>query len=142
MDSRELRTHWQEEYLEVGLMKNAKVILKYIPEIYLMLLVIYYWIDTGLFNPFAITFFLALSLLLYFRSKVMGITISVFFILVNMYMFLALLSEFHEFPTFNDAAKTLLFVGTAYIGANLIMGIVMLIKYLKSNRPLEVQTPV
>lgn len=123
-------------------MKNIKSILKWIPEIYLMASIIYYWIDTGLFNPFAITFFLALSLLLYFKSKVMGITISVLFILVNMYMFLALLSEFNEFPTFDEAAKTLLFVGTAYIGVNMIMGIVMLIKYVKSSKSPQIQMSV
>lgn len=123
-------------------MKNVKALLKWIPEIYLMASIIYYWIDTGLFNPFAIAFFLSLSLLLYFKSKVMGIVVSSLFILINMYMVLALLSEFNEFPTFDHSAKNLLFFGLIYIGLNLTMGIIMFIKYVKSDKQSALQMTV
>ncbi len=119
-------------------MKNAKAILKWIPEIYIVCSVIYYWTGTGsLFNPIAITFLLALILQLVVRNRVTGIIISAFFVIINLYATLALLSDllkvYQEIGTLNGA-KALLFFGSLYIGLNITMGIMMFIKYTKPNK--------
>lgn len=116
-------------------MKNVKNILKWMPEIYLICSVIYYWIGTALlFNPIAIAFIFVLILQLMVRNKIIGILISGLFVIINLYLVLALLSELKEFPEFNSSAKMLLFFGSIYMGLNITMGIMMFIKYIKPNK--------
>lgn len=116
-------------------MKNVKNILKWMPEIYLICSVIYYWIGTALlFNHIAIAFIFVLILQLMVRNKIIGILISGLFVIINLYLVLALLSELKEFPEFNSSAKMLLFFGSIYMGLNITMGIMMFIKYIKPNK--------
>ena len=125
-------------------MKNAKVVLRYIPEIYLICSVIYYWIGTWLLlNPVAIAFLLALILQLIIRNRVTGILISGLFVIINIYLVFALTSEllsmYNEIKTFNNSQKRLLFFGSTYMGLNIIVGVVMFIKYISFNNPSQVQ---
>lgn len=125
-------------------MANEKIkrVLIWMPEIYFLLSIIYYWVLTGtIINPFAITFLALLILQIVIRNKVSGIIIASICILLNIYMAFALLSEFYEFPTINTDAKKLLIVGSIYLGLNLVMAILMLIKYVfKKSLALTVTT--
>ena len=67
----------------------------------------------------------------------MGIVIAAIFILLNLFMVLALLSELNEFTSFNERAKELLLFGCLYLGLNLTVGVVMLVKYVKSIHRLD-----
>ncbi len=142
MDSGKLRAHWKRKYVEVGVsiflnmqMKNIKSWLSWMPEIYVMISVIFYWIDINvLLNPIAIILFIALLFQLLIKHKATGIIISILFVMINLYLVFALLSEYHEFKTFDNAANNLLFFGTLYIGLNILMGIMMLIKYIKIEK--------
>ncbi len=126
-------------------MKNKKAISKWIPEIYLICSVIYYWIDTGLFNPVAIAFIFALILQLIVRNKITGMLISGFFVIINLYATLVLLSDllkvYKEIGTLVEA-KALLFFGSLYMGLNITMGIIMFIKYTKSKNQSLTQVTV
>ena len=153
MDCRELRKHRQEKYFEDGLvflnkhMNKIKRLLKWIPEIYLMFSVLYYWSGTGfLFNPIAFIFLFSLIFQCIMKYKVTGILISIFFVIINLYLVLALSSEllsmYNEIQTFDNAQKTLLFFGSIYMGLNITMGIMMFIKYIKLNNQSAVQIAV
>jgi hypothetical protein len=115
-------------------MKNFKHILTWTPEVYFILSIIYYWVLTGtIINQVAISFLALLILQITIRNKISGIIIATIFILLNIYMYFTLLSEFYEFPIIDTDAKRLLIVGSIYLGLNLVMAVLMLIKYIKIN---------
>lgn len=114
--------------------KSLKSILNVLPELYLILAVIYYWILTSsLINPIAIILLLVLVYQLYSKKQILGIIIASIFVFLNCYMVLALLSELSEFSEFNNQAQQLAIVGFLYIGFNIIVGSIMLIKYINKT---------
>ena len=114
--------------------KSLKPILRLLPELYLILAVIYYWTLTSLIlNPIAIVLLVVLVFQIFTEKKILGIIIANIFILLNCYMVLALLSELSEFSEFNDKAKELAIVGFLYLGFNIIVGSIMLIKYISKR---------
>lgn len=50
------------------------------------------------------------------------------FIAINLFMFLALFSEFSEFSQLNREAVVLLVVGTLYLGLNIVSSIYIILK--------------
>lgn len=117
-------------------MKTLKSYLKYIPEYYFILSAIYYWIMTStLINPFALLLLAALAALLIFKNKGLGVLLSILFILINLYMFLALLSEYRKFHEPTQAAHDLILYGSIYLGLNLLMSTVLLMKYALMDSP-------
>jgi len=113
---------------------KAKQLIALAPEIYLVLATFYYWVLTAnFFNPFAIVLLIILLYQLIFRKFATGIIIASIFILLNLYMIFALLSELSEFTEPNENYNNLLIVGSLFIGLNLLVGISMLWKYLKTK---------
>ncbi len=116
-------------------MNTFKRILNAYPEYYLIIIILL----TGFKPPFSINTFAVIIatgiiLQIIFRSWTTGIFIAAIFILVNLYMLMALISEFRDMPAFNFLAKQLLFVGLALIFFNLFTSGVMIRKYiLKSD---------
>ena len=110
---------------------RARKIIPYIPELYLLISILYYWSLTAtLLNPFAIGFLLLIVFHIIKHNKITGILISSIFIFLNFFLILALISELSEFPEFNSDAKNLAFLGFSYLILNIIMGTLMLIKHL------------
>lgn len=62
------------------------------------------------------------------RSRILSGIIGSVFAICSIYMLIAMISEFHEFPVVNMQAVTLISVGTALIGTSMIAAIVMLIR--------------
>ncbi|RXF68688.1 hypothetical protein [Arcticibacter tournemirensis] len=112
-------------------MEKIKQIQKWVPELYLIASVIFYWASTFLLNPVAIILLLILALLIFIKSEILGVVISFLFLMLNLYMVLALISELNEFPAFNKDAKIMLLVGGGYLGLNITLSIAMLIKWGK-----------
>ena len=111
-------------------MKKLKQILLTLPEYYLIVVVLFSWIGPTLnVNPIAIALIIMLTLQIIFKNKITGMIIASLFLLINIYMFFALVSEFREFPTFNADAKQLLFVGLLLFILNLLMAGLMIVKY-------------
>ncbi|WP_299116666.1 hypothetical protein [uncultured Winogradskyella sp.] len=103
-----------------------------IPEIFLIVSVIYYWILTAnLFNPIAMGLLAILMYQVINRKPLSGLLISGVFIGLNLFMVLALISELSEFETVNQNYKNLIVFGYLYLGCNLLIGSIMFIKYLK-----------
>lgn len=113
-----------------------KPYLKLIPEAYFILSVLYYWVMTGtLLNPFAIALLLGIAILLIFRNKALGLLLSILSILVNLFLFAALMSEYREFHEPTPASRDLILYGSVYLGLNLLMSLIMLVKYALMESP-------
>jgi hypothetical protein len=107
-----------------------KILKSYLSEIYWLLAILYYWSLTALVaNWFAIVLLMILGVLLVTKNKILGMTISIFLILINLYLLLALASELSEFIVFNADAKKLLGFVVLFIGLNLLFSILLLLKY-------------
>ncbi|WP_299526883.1 hypothetical protein [Winogradskyella sp.] len=110
---------------------KTKVIKPLLPELFILGSIVYYWIASSLLNPIAISLLLIMGFQILKQKAISGIIISVIFILLNLYMVLALISELSEFKNIDSDFNTMLLVGGLYLGTNLCLGLVMLIKYLK-----------
>ncbi|MGB1308476.1 MAG: hypothetical protein ACPG6B_06175 [Oceanihabitans sp.] len=107
-----------------------KKIKSHLPEIYFILAILYYWSLTGLIiNWFAIGLLVLVGILIISKNSPLGIVLGSLLILINIYMFFALASEFSEFKTFNTKARDLLVFGVLFLGSNLIFSILLLYKY-------------
>ena len=113
-------------------MKKAKQIILKLPEYLLIIAVLFYWISVGLIvNPIALGLIALLIFQIIFKNKIIGLIIPSLLILTCLYMLLALMSEFNEFPTFNEEAKTLLFVGLSFFISTMAISVFMIYKYSK-----------
>jgi hypothetical protein len=109
-----------------------KILKSYLSEIYLFVAIIYFWSLAALIvNWFAIALLIILGVLIVTKSKILGMTIGIFLILINLYLLLALVSELSEFEVFNADAKKLLGFGLLFLGLNLFFSMRMLLKYAK-----------
>ena len=107
-----------------------------LPEIYLLASVIFYYISTAsILNIVAIILFVIVAQQLYFKNALAGIVIGTIFLLINLYLILALVSELSEFTSFNSNGLKLAFVGFVWIGLNITMSIMMLKKYSSLKKP-------
>lgn len=112
-------------------MKKFKQLLIQFPEYYLIVLVILATYKPPFFiNPIVIVFVAILVLQIVYKNKISGLIIAGLFIAVNLFMLLALISEFSEFPIVNVEALQLLFVGLSLIILNLGSSAIMIFKYL------------
>ena len=111
-------------------MNKFKKLLNAYPEYYLIILILLTgYAPTFSINTFAAIIAMVIILQIIFRSSFTGILIAFIFILINLYMFTALISEYREMPAFNFSAQQLLFVGLALIFFNLFTTGVMIRKY-------------
>lgn len=112
-------------------MKSFKAFFLSLPEYLLIAAVLFYWMSAGVvINFIAIGLIIAVVLQIIFKNKVIGILVPVVFIMISLYMILALLSEVGEFPSFNAEAKTMLFVGLSYFITTIFFSLVMIYKYV------------
>ncbi len=104
----------------------------FIPELFLIASVIYYWtLTSNLLNPFAIGLLAILIYQIVSKKATLGLLISTVFIVLNLFMVLALISELSEFEVINQNWKNLIIFGSLYLGLNLILAGLMFSKYLK-----------
>lgn len=86
-----------------------------LPEIFIILLSIYWFLDnylgSGHINYFAIVAFIIVTLQLFLKNKVIGIILGSIFFLFGLYMILAVLSEFKKFTAVDSSAIELILVG-------------------------------
>ena len=115
-------------------MRNFKRILLKFPEYYLIVLTFLAGYKPPFFiNPIAIGLIVILILQIIYKNKIAGIVIAGFFIVINVYMLLALISEFSEFPTLNADALQLLLGGLLLIVLNLFVSAVMIFNYRQKD---------
>ena len=116
-------------------MKKVKQILIKFPEYYLVVLIILAGYSPPFnFNPIFIGLACIPILQIIFNNKVSGLIIKNLFIFANLYMLGAILSELREFTEFNSNARQLLFGGLSLWCFNIFAFIVMLYKYLRTEK--------
>lgn len=115
-------------------MIKAKQVLIQLPEYYLLILTII----AGYTYPFTFNpIFLGLAVVPIFqivvRNKISGLIIASLFVLLNLYMLGALISELSEFLVFNSSAIQLL-GGLSFLIVNILASSVMFYKYTRPSR--------
>jgi hypothetical protein len=114
-------------------MKHVKLIIAGFPEYYLIVLALLSGYSPPFsINPLAIGIAGGLVLQVIFKNRVAGFIIAGLLMLINLYMLLALISEFNEFTTFNTAARQLLFVGLSLFCLNSIVSFLMISRYTQN----------
>ncbi len=109
-------------------------IIKNITESYLIVSVLFYWFFTAtVVNPIAIGLLIILGLQLVFQKIGSGIAIASLFLVLNLFMVLALLSELGEFTEFTTNFYQLLIVGSLYLGLNIWVSSRMILKYTRQH---------
>lgn len=112
-------------------LKYIKPLLYWMPELYLVMAILFYWVSTAtLLNPIAFILLVLVVSQLIFNKKGIGIFLASFLIILNLYMFLALFSELSEFSAFTVSAQKLLFIGSGFLILNLVMSIKLLLKHI------------
>lgn len=122
-------------------MKATRIIkdgLYYIPEI-LILLVSVYWFLDGLLGSSYINYLMLgiiafISGLIILKNKFMALFMSIIIGLGSLYMILAVVSEYSEFPAGSAEGLKLLLTGTSIFVTTIIMSIILPIKYFKRGK--------
>ena len=112
-------------------LKYIKPLFYWMPELYLILAMIFYWVSTAtLLNP--ITFVLSVCLIsqLIFNKKGMGIFLGSLLVILNLYLFFALFSGRIAISVFTISAQKFLFIGSGFITLNILMSIKLLLKHV------------
>ncbi|WP_144374474.1 hypothetical protein [Winogradskyella sp. PG-2] len=112
------------------------------PELFILGSIIYYWIASSWLNPIAVVLLLIISFQIFKQKITSGIIITIIFIILNLYMVLALISELSEFESVTTNFKVMLLFGGIYLGLNLLLGFLMLIKYLKKANAKQLQQTI
>ena len=105
----------------------AKSVSKWYPELFLIVSVIIYWaLSAILVNPVAISLVVLLVAQLRFKNKTFGVALSFIFMLLSLYMMLAIFSDIVNLDFFFPKGLLMLcfgvlyFVGTAYFALILL----------------------
>lgn len=105
-----------------------------ITESYLITSVLFYWFFTAtVVNPIAIGLLITLGLQLVFQKIGSGIAIASLFLVLNLFMVLALLSELGEFTEYTTNFYQLLIVGSLFLGLNILVSSRMILKYTRQH---------
>lgn len=110
-------------------MNKTKQIVMKLPEYYILILAILAAYKSPFsFTPIGTALAVIMIFQIVYKNKISGLVISILFLMVNLYMIFALLSEFQEFSSFNSEAKKLLFGGLSIWLTNLFFGGLMFYK--------------
>lgn len=116
--------------LKQNLGKNKlKLIWCSMPEILLITETCFYWYYTSLWNPVAIILLVVLLSVFFFKNSFLILGVSILFFIVNMLMYLALLSELKDLTEGIDTAQRMLIVGGIMLVTGLIGSASLLIKW-------------
>ena len=121
---------------------KIRVVKSLLPELFILGSIIYYWIASSLLNPIALFLILIICFQILKQKSTLGTTISIIFIVLNLYMVLALISELSEFESISKNFITMVLAGGLYLGLNLCLGFIMLIKYLKKANAKQVHQTI
>ncbi|MDR1525245.1 MAG: hypothetical protein LBS79_08360 [Tannerella sp.] len=116
---------------------NVRKVLSYLPEMSVLLVAICWFVDNllGAFavNGYALGMIGVMLALLIRRSRVLAVVLSVITGLGSVYMLLAVLSEFHEFPDGDPTGMQFLVTGGLIFISLGIMAVLMPWKYFRES---------
>ncbi len=111
-------------------MKSAIHYITKYSEYYLIVLILLCGYSPFTIHPIALILAAGLVLQIIFKNGIIGIMVASLFGLVNLFMLLAVISEFNEFPSDHRDGYLLLLVGVSIITANLGVCYLMFLKYI------------
>lgn len=115
-------------------MKPNNPILMKLPEFYVLAVVLLAGYTPPFhFNIIAIVLAALIILQIVSKKRITGILLSSLFILVNLFMLGALISELSEFSQFNSDARQMLWGGLAIWSINMCAAGLLLYKYFKKD---------
>ena len=127
-------------------MKKMNLIkgIQYIPEAFIVLVAIYWFIDglleTSYINYLMLAVILFMSLLVILKNKTMALFASLLIGIGSIYMIFAVLSECSEFPRGDANGLKLLLTGATIFLSTLLISILLPIKYFKRKQSLPQNT--
>ena len=123
-------------------MKKMNLIkgIQYVPEVFIVLVAIYWFLDgllaTSYINYLMLAVILFMSLLVILKNKTMALFASLLIGIGSIYMIFAVLSEYSEFPR-GDANGLKLLTGAIIFLSSLLISILLPIKYFKRKQSLS-----
>ena len=128
------------------IMKKMNLIkgIQYIPEVFIVLMAIYWFLDgllaTSNINYLMLAVILFMSLLVILKNKTMALFASLLIGIGSLYMIFAVLSEYSEFPRGDANGLKLLLTGATIFLSTLLISILLPIKYFKRKQSLSQNT--
>ena len=128
------------------IMKKMNLIkgIQYIPEVFIVLVAIYWFLDgllaTSYINYLMLAVILFMSLLVILKNKTMALFASLLIGIGSLYMIFAVLSECSEFPRGDANGLKLLLTGAIIFLSTLLISILLPIKYFKRKQSLSQNT--
>ena len=125
------------------IMKKMNLIkgIQYIPEVFIVLMAIYWFLDgllaTSNINYLMLAVILFMSLLVILKNKTMALFASLLIGVGSLYMIFAVLSEYSEFPRGDANGFKLLLTGAIIFLSTLLISILLPIKYFKRKQSLS-----
>ena len=125
------------------IMKKMNLIkgIQYIPEVFVVLVAMYWFLDgllaTSYINYPMLAVILFMSLLVILKNKTMALFASLLIGLGSLYMIFAVLSEYSEFPRGDANGFKLLLTGAIIFLSTLLISILLPIKYFKRKQSLS-----
>jgi hypothetical protein len=111
-----------------------KKIVLLLPELIILILSCLWLIDnyrvSSIINYYALSVAIAMVLQLVFKFKIVGLSMAIIIALFSLYMVLAVVSEFNDFPQVNFEALKLLVVGIYFCFLGFIAATIMAYKYV------------
>ena len=118
--------------------------IQYIPEVFIVLGAIYWFLDglltTSYINYLMLAVILFMSLLVILKNKTMALFASLLIGIGSLYMIFAVLSEYSEFPRGDANGLKLLLTGAIIFLSTLLISILLPIKYFKRKQSLPQNT--
>ena len=127
-------------------MKKMNLIkgIQYIPEVFIVLVAIYWFLDglleTSYINYLMLAVILFVSLLVILKNKTMALFASLLIGIGSIYMIFEVLSEYNEFPRGDANGLKLLLTGAIIFLSTLLISILLPIKYFKRKQSLPQNT--
>lgn len=102
----------------------------FLPHIYFTIIAI-----VTVSNPNFVMIGIAIFLLamIYFKNKILNVSVAAFLLFFSFWMLLAYLSDFHKITTFDTKAWKFMIIGTIFIFANFSMSILMGFPFFKEQ---------
>ena len=128
------------------IMKKMNLIkgIQYIPEVFIVLVAIYWFLDglltTSYINYLKLAVILFMSLLVILKNKTMALFASLLIGVGSLYMIFAVLSEYSEFPRGDANGLKMLLTGAIIFLSTLLISILLPIKYFKRKQSLSQNT--
>lgn len=107
----------------------AKKLLNTLPELYILISIVFYWISSTVLNPLAIILLGLALYLIYSKNKYLGLGLGIVIMFLSLFLSLAILSDIVN----EKSTSKMITIGFTYIILNLFFSVWMLTKYSKSS---------